>query len=80
MTLSTPCFLTFSVHGGDFRRGLIGPTSFRGTAGDHKVPPGHSTPPSPLWEDFFTRKDVRLIPGECRDQTVTREQVLVMGL
>src|SRR6266851_2104934 len=34
-----------------------GSTSFRGTAGDHKGPPGHSSPLSPLRERNFHRKD-----------------------
>ena len=29
---------------------LVGSTSYRGTAGDHKGPPSHSSPPSPLRE------------------------------
>src|SRR5215471_6847236 len=35
-------------------------SSFKRTAGDHKGPPGHSTPPSPLQEGFSTRKDEEL--------------------
>ena len=31
-------------------RSLVGSTSYRGTAGDHKGPPSHSSPPSPLRE------------------------------
>src|SRR6266436_2246522 len=43
--------LYHSVHG------AFGSPSFRGTAGDHKGPPNHSPPPSPLREGDFTRKD-----------------------
>ncbi len=31
-----------------------GSTSFRETAGDHKDPPHHPTPPSPLWYGYFS--------------------------
>ena len=34
-------------------RSLVGSTSYRGTAGDHKGPPSHSSPRSPLREGIF---------------------------
>ncbi len=36
---------------------FIGSTSMRGTTGDHKGPPSHTTPPSPLRQGYFPRKD-----------------------
>ncbi len=39
----------------------MGSPSLRGTAGDHKGPPGHSTPPSPLRERGFTPRDEALM-------------------
>ncbi len=39
--------------------GLVGGS--RGTAGDHKGPPSHASPPSPLREGSFPRKDGGLV-------------------
>src|SRR5260221_4610855 len=47
--------------------------SFRGTAGDHKGPPNHSSPPSPLREGYFPHKD-----GESADQSLVAVRELVL--
>ena len=47
--------------------------SFRGTAGDHKGPPRHSSPPSPLREGYFPHKD-----GEPADQSLVAMRELVL--
>src|SRR6476469_2940600 len=58
-----------------------GSTSFRGMDGDHKGPPGHSAPPSPLREGSLPARMKSLYPREnivCLAQQHTRSRVRVV--
>src|SRR3989440_7008445 len=51
----SPLLMNVALHG---MESVVGEGEIlRGTAGDHKGPPSHSSPPSPLREGYFPRKN-----------------------
>src|SRR2546430_2595577 len=67
----SPLLMNVALHG---MESVVGEGEIlRGTAGDHKGPPSHSSPPSPLREGYFPRKN-----GQNDRNRYAREQPVLV--